>query len=308
MKIDRIYIAGYRDDLRFTQCCVASIRHWYPRIPICLIKDESPGTYDTRELERVWDVTLFETGRKSFGWGWSKLEPLFRPAGERCLILDSDTVFVGRVLERLEASAADFVAARTPASPEDIRRDYFDLARLAKFDPQFIFPNFTFNTGQLVATTGILTRADFESLVDFSDPPRLTRPDIFRYTDQGVLNYVLQKRCQEGSLSLERVEFMWWAGWLKPQNVKARKLADGSGYPYLVHWAGPKGRHFGRTRNGHILRYFASYYDSRVAHGGHPRWPPALAWLYGALSVAVPSFRRVGRRNFQVSPGKNRSE
>lgn len=285
MKIDRIYIAGCRQDLRFTHCCVASIRHWYPRIPICLIKDESQGSYDTSELECGWDVTLFETGRKSFGWGFAKLEPLFHPAGERCLVLDSDTVFLGRVLERLEDCGADFVVAQSPNPPEEIRQHYFDLGALAEFDPNFVFPDYTFNSGQFVATTGILTRADFDPLVDFSATPRIARADVFAGADQGVLNYVLMKKCEEGRLTLQRLEFMWWAGWLKPRAVKRRKLADRSGYPYVVHWAGPKRRLFRLTRNGHILRYFESYYYSRVSRGQRRLWQSALALLHpGPLS------------------------
>src|SRR5438045_1395202 len=101
MKIDRIYIAGHKSDFRFTQCCVASIRHWYPKIPVTLIKDESSGGYSTEQLENLWNVSCFNSRQKVFGLGMSKLEPLFLPIRERCLIIDSDIVFLGRVLDSL---------------------------------------------------------------------------------------------------------------------------------------------------------------------------------------------------------------
>ncbi|MEP7274282.1 MAG: hypothetical protein ABI882_22500, partial [Acidobacteriota bacterium] len=101
MRIDRIVIAGYKFDLRFTQCCVASIRHWYPQIPVSLIKDESHGAYDTEDLEAYWDVDTLPLERRIFSWGTPKLEALFLASGERCLILDSDIVFIGRVLDSL---------------------------------------------------------------------------------------------------------------------------------------------------------------------------------------------------------------
>ena len=43
MTIDAVYIACYKYDLRFTRILVASIRHWYPEIPIYLIKDRFYG-------------------------------------------------------------------------------------------------------------------------------------------------------------------------------------------------------------------------------------------------------------------------
>ena len=45
MKIERIYITGCRTDLHLTRCCVASIRRWYPSIPISLVKDELRGRF-----------------------------------------------------------------------------------------------------------------------------------------------------------------------------------------------------------------------------------------------------------------------
>jgi hypothetical protein len=53
MGIEQVYIAGCRGDLRLTRCCVASVRRWYPDIPISLIVDESQGPYSTTRLERA---------------------------------------------------------------------------------------------------------------------------------------------------------------------------------------------------------------------------------------------------------------
>jgi hypothetical protein len=261
MEIQRIYIAGHKLDLRFTRCCVASIRRWYPQIPIVLIKDESMGAYSTEELERHWHVDLFETPRKLLGFGFGKLEPLFLPTKERCLILDSDITFLGRVLAVLEKFADDFIVADTPNPPEEISKYYFDLPKLRSMDPDFIFPNYTFNSGQMVATTGILRREDFEPFLRFDEPPVHIYPDIFDFGEQGVLNYVLMKKFQLNQITLRRVSFMWWAGWLDENRVKTKQLKRYSPYPVLVHWAGYKRDiPFDAIRNGHILRHFESLY------------------------------------------------
>jgi hypothetical protein len=265
MNIERIYIASYKLDLQFTQCCVASIRRWYPQIPISLIKDESRGSYNTEELERYWNVERFTADRKIFGLGMGKLEPLFLPTHERCLILDSDIVFIGKVLGALEEYDEDFIVADTPNPPEEITKYYFDLSTLSQLDPDFVFPNYTFNTGQIIATTGILKREDFEPFLRFSEPPTFIYPGVFADGEQGLLNYVLMRKHQDGKASLRREAFMWWAGWLSERTVKIRRLTEDSPYPVLVHWAGPKNNTpFGLIRNGHILRHFESYYYSRI--------------------------------------------
>jgi lipopolysaccharide biosynthesis glycosyltransferase len=271
VKIERIYIAGHKADWRFTQCCVASIRHWYPKIPITLIKDESGGDYSTEQLETYWNVDCFRTPRKLFGFGFGKLEPLFLPAKERCLILDSDIVFVGRVLDTLENYDEDFIVADGTSPPEEQPLHYYNIGKLNELDADFQNSNFTFNSGQIVATTGILKRADFEPVIDFSEPPSLRYPAIFAPSEQGVLNYVLLKKFQQGKISLRRVPFMWWAGWLDEKAVNVRSLKKDSPHPFLVHWAGPEKKHstctFDTIRNGHLLRHFESVYYSRIRNG-----------------------------------------
>ena len=61
--------------------------------PCC--KDTYHGDFDTSELESAWDVDVFDTGGRIFGWGMIKLEPLVVPTGERLMVLDSDVLFLG---------------------------------------------------------------------------------------------------------------------------------------------------------------------------------------------------------------------
>jgi hypothetical protein len=271
MGIEQVYVAGCRSDLRLTRCCVASIRRWYPDVPISLVVDESQGAYSTASLERAWGVTRFETDRKRFGWGFGKLEPLFLARRRRCLILDSDTVFLGRVLDALDAVTEDFVVAESTHTAEDLARHYFDLRRLREHDPAFAFPGFTFNSGQFVATTGVLRREDFAELVEFAEPPRLRLPAIFGPGEQGVLNYVLMKKWQQREITLRRHLFMWWSGWLEEGAVRPEQLTDDSPFPFVLHWAGPKYRHFSLMRHAAILRHFEAWVASRgEANGSSP--------------------------------------
>jgi hypothetical protein len=275
VKIEHVYVCGCARDLRFTQCCVASIRRWYPDIPITLLKDESDGPYSTRELEEAWDVGLFEGDRPVPGGPWAKLEPLFLPGRRRCLVLDSDIVFLGRVIERLEAVDADFVVESVGGWASLIGVHYFDLEGLGELDPEFVFPGYTFNDGQLVATSGLLRRDDFEPFVRFGAVPELMHKDVFAGIDQGVVNYVLLKKAQLGELRVERQNFMLW-GWtrlpfLGPQAIRTGRLAHNSPYPYLVHWAGRKHKSFFLMRNRRLLWHFERYYYSHVSAGMRKR-------------------------------------
>jgi hypothetical protein len=262
--ISRIYISGYREDFRFTCCCIASIRQFYPAIPVTLIKDRINGDYDASQLQRLYNIDIFDTPVRSFGWGMAKLEPLFLPGGERCLVLDSDTVFLGRVLERLDVAAADFVVEGCNHTREDMLQNYFDPSALSLEFPGFHFPGYVFNSGQFVATTGILKRSDFDGLIEFSEPRQPLRPGLFRCGDQGVFDFVLLRKQQQGLLTIARDKFMQWPPSVDPGSIAIPEL-ERAGYPLLLHWAGPKLSILGAHSLGEVLTYFAHKYMRDLA-------------------------------------------
>ena len=90
-----------------------------------------------------------------FGWGYSKLEPLFLPQRSKFLVLDADTVLLGPVLDRLEEIDADFIVDDGKPSPELVKQLYFDVNKLKKLDPSFTPCGYNFNSGQWVGTSGL---------------------------------------------------------------------------------------------------------------------------------------------------------
>lgn len=264
MKIERIYIACYKRGLHLTRCCVASIRHWYPQLPISLIKDEIDGPYDTSDMQQYWDVDVLRTRKHRFGRGMSKFEALTLPGRERCLILDNDIVFLGRVIDRLECFDEDFIVASHGGPPEEFEAHYFDQRLLKQIDRQFKYRGGAFNTGQFVATTGILELADLAEHLTAKEPRTAARPDIFQACEQGLVNYLLLKRWQEGSVSLRHDGFMWWSEWLEPSRVAVEDLQCHHDLQVLLHWAGPKPATIGAMRHAEILRFFHDLYFSRL--------------------------------------------
>jgi hypothetical protein len=259
VRIDRIIIIGHRTDRRFTRCCVASIRRWYPDRRITLIKDYEHGAYDTSDLESCFDVDVFPSATKRFGWGFARLEPLFLIERERCLILDSDIVFAGPVLERLESFDEDFIVEGAGHSPDETKQYYFDPNAISHLFPDFLFPGFVFNVGQIVATSGILRREMFEPFVTFCEPRQVRRQDIF-FWEQGVLNFILLRMAQQGEVTIRRDMFMRWAGALPPEHVTAERITNGPPYDFLVHWAGLKRPILSKNLLPHILIHFETAY------------------------------------------------
>jgi lipopolysaccharide biosynthesis glycosyltransferase len=264
MRIDQIYIGCYSGDQRFTRILVASIRTWYPNIPIDLIKDESQEKFDTSDIERFWHVDIMECQRKTFGWGFAKLEPLSLEEKKRILLLDSDQIFAGPVLTLIEKYHEDFLVAsvnRPVLDPEYVTRTYFDLDALERLDPRYQFPGFVFNSGAIVATSGVLSRSDFEPFIDWRGfVPQGRCPDIFKNADQGILNYLLQKKKQNSELSVRTVPFMKL---VRYDDISQPQLSDaGISNPqdFIIHWAGPKPQSFEEFARSDILKHFEQVY------------------------------------------------
>jgi hypothetical protein len=245
---------------------VASIRYWYPAIPIFLIKDSFNGEFSTEEIERVWKIKIYQTANRYFGWGMSKLEPVFTERGTRMLILDSDTVFAGRVLDRLEQFPQQFVVSFEKQPAQRVKEIYFDLDKLREFDAAFVYAGDTFNTGQYVATGGILRREDFTGVNWETSPPSLRHPEIFKNGEQGILNYVLLKKAAAGELTVAGESFMRWPGY-GIDDISVENLHDASPYQSVIHWAGLTRSRLSSMIRHDILQFFENYYYSRISLG-----------------------------------------
>lgn len=273
--IDRILITCCQRDFWLTRICVASIRYWYPDIPIGLIKDTSLGDFSTVELEEVWKVSSVLAPDPPRGC-YTKLEAFHLPGRERILMLDSDIVFLGRVLELLEARDEDFVVnwgGTRPLSDEEKRRyasnGYYDMDRLREFLPGFVVPDYFFNAGQMLITTSLVPRERVEGWLKGTPPRQAVRHSEFVFCeDQGILNIVLGGMAQEGRCSLGICDFVRWS--IHPEMVRSIDLGEireRRGIPALLHWAERKSFFKSGLIRGDILGFFEDYYYSRITQG-----------------------------------------
>jgi len=295
MKIEGVVISCYRFDLALTRVCVASIRFWYPHVPIWLLKDRHYGDFNTREIERNWNVQVYAGRQKTLGWGFGKLEVMTELPARRLLLLDSDIVFAGRVIDRLEQFDEDLIVHKEDYDATAVEKQFFPPGKLRQLDPAFIFPGFGFNGGQIVATTGRLSRNDFDGLLNW-ETKRVKIADIFQMGDQGITNYVVLRKVQKSELTLRREPFMIWPGnETATCQIRLADLTREGRHQELIHWAGLRwGKTLEQMPRSDILLHFEKLYYRRIPFGS---WLQLSRRVKPRLSIAfVAPWKRMAKR------------
>jgi hypothetical protein len=315
MKIQGVVICCYALDVYMTRICVASIRFWYPDLPIWLLKDRQYGDFSTREIEDKFNVQVYPVRLEKLGWGFGKLEPLTELPHRRLLILDSDVVFVGRVIDRLELFDEDLIVENSSVENSDeptVEEQFFSLQGLRQFDPSFSFPGYGFNTGQIVATTGKLTKKSMEGLVDWQKPS-VMRPDIFKKGEQGLLNYVALREVQRGNLTIRREPFMVWPGVpSRAEHIRLEDINSEGKHQQLIHWAGLRwGKTIEEMPKPEILRFFETIYYKEMSFGTLRRqwrkaqFVAARNWITPLKLLIKEALNQLPRRHGQQKPSSN---
>jgi hypothetical protein len=265
--VNCIYVAASTRDARYTRICVASIRHFYPTIPIRLLAGGRLQRGLAEELHHYWEVGIAELStRGDYGWGFVKLEVLFGPPGEKFLVLDSDTILTGSVLGLWAGSRCAFGVDDEKQSESETKRLYYDWEKLRAIDPNAGPPQFVFNSGQFFGTAGVLSRADFAPWVEWTLPRRLRHPEYFMPGEQGILNYVLNQKVATGGLQIDRLQLMRWPGH-SLDGLDAQTVSKRYASPLVIHWAGMKRPRLQKTAGGNLLLYFERSFYARIRAG-----------------------------------------
>jgi hypothetical protein len=258
-------------DARYTRICVASIRYFYPDLPVRLLVSGNLQPGLAEELRRHWDVGITDhPSRGEYGWGFVKLEPLFGRLGEKFLVLDSDTVLTGPILDSWTSTKSHFLVDDEKQSEVDMKRLYYDWEKVRLIDAYAQPPRFVFNSGQWFGTAGILTREDFAPWVEWTMPRKLRHPEQFMPGDQGILNYVFNRKMALGGLQVERRQIMRWPGH-SMEGLGAETVSKRAALPQIVHWAGLKKARVRDMLGADLLLFFEKAYYNRLPAGGARR-------------------------------------
>lgn len=271
----KILIATTPRDLRLCRICLASVRHFHPQAEIALLPGAPLPASFLRETERHFGTSMYPVETGDYGWGFVKLEPLFRPSGESFLVLDADTVLTGPVLHELAAwvtadDGPDFLVDEEEQSESDMRRLYYDWDKVRTIDASTQRPAFVFNSGQWAGRSGVLARKDFEPWVEWTFPRRLKHPELFMPGDQGILNYILNQKAAECAVKVVRIPLMRWPGH-GLDGLSATAVAAGSAPARVIHWAGMKHPRLRKMAGADLLAYYEERFYESVPWGGTRR-------------------------------------
>lgn len=276
MKLEELTIVVFcnKNDLFFARICIASIRYYYPHINIEIVKDAGNGKFNTKEVEKYFNVSNVDLKKEKMGWGGGKFHYLYTmPKGKKVLIMDADIVFVGNFIERLitDIGNNDYLVSieRTDDPYADwVKEIYFDTKKIEAQYPNYSFPGFFFNTGQVFLTGGAIDNKILDNFFDISSPPYWKNLPLFPLVDQSVYNYLLPTLASQNQLKLGTGEFMLWSKSnvvkeLTLEDIKLKKLDIG-----LIHWAGDLRINSltGMTRKD-LLQFFEQNYYSKITHG-----------------------------------------
>jgi hypothetical protein len=265
-QIDCVYVAASTHDARYTRTCVASIRFFYPDVPVRLLVGGRLQGGLADDLKRYWSVEIANVPFGDYGWGFVKLEPLFGPSGETFLILDSDTVLAGPVLEIWDGGRFHFVVDDESQPETTVKAIYYDWKQVQKFDSNAQPPQFLFNTGQWFGTAGVLTRKDFEPWIDWQMPRKTLPGGCFKNGEQGVLNYVINQKAMLGEVAVKRDKILKYP-LFGMNGLDAEAVSNRTAPPLVVHWAGMKTPSRRRLPGADLLAFFETRYYERFPAG-----------------------------------------
>lgn len=297
--MDCIYICTGGNDSRYTRICVASIRYFYPQVPIRLLVAGQLRRGLAEELQHYWDVDVADIARGEYGWGFTHLEPLFRPAGERFLVLDSDTIIAGSVLKFAAEYDEDFLVDDEIQSPQGAKTNYYDCDKAAEEGSPIRSPEFLFNAGQWFGKSGLLTRKDFDGLIEWDFPRRVCNPRVFRPGDQGVFNFVINELYATGKIRVARIPLMRWPGH-GMQGLNAKTVAVRAAPPLVVHWAGMKKARLRDMVGGDLLAFFERIYYRQLPAGGARRILASLRHALSEWMLGIQVWATLARRKLMA--------
>ncbi len=271
-----IYIICHKHDYFLTKILVSSIRYYYPETEIFLIKDQIHGPFSTSELEKYFKVKIVILGKRRFGWTSAKIFLLLskKLKGEKIFLLDSDVIFVGKVLDLIApyVETNDFIISpefkHKPGS-EGFTNNYYDFDWFKDKYSSLTFPGFTFNTGNIMITAGTLNKSEISPYFDVEKFPYWT--DLGRKKlptrDQSLLNVLLPIKVSKKIYNWKNLPFMWW---YREEATRELKIEDvvSAKFPYIIHWAGGVRVPFlPAMMRSDLLLFFQRRYYSKLPFG-----------------------------------------
>ena len=210
------FVTGcHAGDKFMVQATLASIRHYCPDVPICLIVDGDFGVSDLEKeyqliLLRIGDLPSVEMRNVIAGGFHAKQAAMWEGPFERYVWIDSDAIVWGDFTSQIRMDV-DFqifwseisIPANATEIPAWLPHFYFDPSKLRQLDPTFDWRGHAyFSAGVFACRRNAIP---FERYVDVKavshSVPGLFESGLNTYTgDMGILNYLVHAMTQKGDL------------------------------------------------------------------------------------------------------------
>ena len=247
-----IITACHKGDYFMVKATCASIRHFLPSIPICVIID---GDFTVPELEKLYHVQTLHTSefqnpvlRKICpGSPRAKLAAIWESPFEEFLCIDSDIIFWGDVLSQIDLNNYDFISLTNWKSSlqdkNNVKYFFFDPDRIREVDSNFNWLDQPlFCAGAFACRKNCLDVDEYIALEEFANK----NPGVFNFAEQGIFNYMVMKAANHGGIKLTSANLQYIVvdhpreitkkNFITPFFAPPTKVAN----PTLVHFCGRK--------------------------------------------------------------------
>ena len=241
------------------QATLASMKHFCPEIPICLVVD---GSFDVSDLEseygpivlHVSELLSKEMRNLMSGNGRAKLAAIWEGPFEFYVWLDSDAIVWGDFTPQVRTDV-DFqifwsdisIPADATEIPPWLPHFYFDPQKLRNFDPEFDWRgNAYFSSGAFACKRDVIPFKKWMEVESWGEETLGLFGDFY---EQPLLNYLVHSMAQRGEIksTMSDLQHIWehhgkeelmtdciGAGWHFPTEIRRPRVAHFCGRKPLL--------------------------------------------------------------------------
>ena len=274
------FVTGcHAGDKFLVQATLASMKHYCPDVPICLIAD---GEFDVSGLEKQYDVIVLrvsqlasEAMRKVLRGNYrAKLAAQWEGPFEFYVWLDSDAIVWGDFTPYVRTDV-DFqifwseisIPADAIEIPAWLPHFYFDPVKLRRFDSQFDWRGKAyFSGGVFGARRNAISFERYQEVMAWERQ----QPATFNWGEQGMLNYIIHRGADRGEIRtvMSDLQHIWrhhgkeelmndcvGVGWHFPKEIRRARVAHFCGSKPFLFYRDNYSRPFTIARLEHHRRH-----------------------------------------------------
>ncbi len=246
------FVTGcHAGDKFMVQATLASMKHFCPKVPICLTVD---GDFDVSDLEKEYDLIILRISElpladmsKMIGGNYrAKLAAMWEGPFAFYVWMDSDAIVWGDFTPQVRTDLDFQIFWSEISIPPDateippwLVHYYFDQEKLRHFDAEFEWRgNAYFSSGAFACRRSAIPFAEWARVEVWAKQ----QDGLFAWGEMGMLNYLVHAKAQRGEIKIDSADLQHvWAHHGKEELVKD---CDGNGWHFPQEIQRPRVAHF----------------------------------------------------------------